>query len=125
VVLPANVGFVITDFNPQTPMSDREPGEGPRFNQYVQRQTAPLSDAARAFRQVYTELARETGGLAVSITPNGDLPTSFRQALQEFRDSYVLHFVPTAVDSGGVHQLTIRVKRDDVDVRARRSYVRK
>ena len=69
--------------------------------------------------------ARETGGLAVAITPNGDLPTSFHRALQEFRDSYVLHFVPTGVERSGAHQLTVRVKRDGVEVRARRNDVRK
>jgi VWFA-related protein len=122
VVLPADVRYAMVVFRPEV---DRTPGQQDFTRPTVERQRVDLSQAARAFRQVYAQLARETGGLAVAITPHGDLPTSFTQALQEFRDSYVLHFVPTGVEDAGVHQLTIRVKREDVDVRARKSYVRK
>jgi hypothetical protein len=46
-----------------------------------------------------------------------------RPALDDFRSSYVLHFVPQGVDERGVHQLEVRVKGTG-EVRARREYVR-
>lgn len=68
-------------------------------------------------------LAAETGGL-VSAVPRGEnVSARFRRMLQEFRTSYVLYYTPAGVERGGVHTLDVRVKREGVSVRARRSYV--
>jgi len=66
-------------------------------------------------------LAGETGG---SVIPVGsDLTATFRRALDEFRSSYVLHFIPTGVTRAGFHTLDVRVKdRPKLTIRARRGY---
>jgi VWFA-related protein len=76
-------------------------------------------------RQTYSVLAAESGGRAFTIGPDQNLSQTFSEALSQFRATYVLHFTPTGVASDGLHELTVRVKRDNVEVRARRSYVRK
>jgi VWFA-related protein len=76
-------------------------------------------------REMFLDVAAESGGLVVAMGARESLPGAFRRAFTEFRSSYVLHFVPTGVERRGVHQITVRVKRDNVDVRARREYVRK
>ncbi len=73
-------------------------------------------------RQVYTALARETGGVVVTVSPGENLTSTFRRILEDFRSSYVLHFSPTGVDRRGLHTLDVRVKKSGVDVRARREY---
>lgn len=71
---------------------------------------------------VYRELARITGGTVLLTGPQG-LSGTFRQVLDDFRASYVLHFVPTGVPAGGIHELAVGVRRRGVEVRARREYV--
>lgn len=83
---------------------------------------AARSQAAIARTQMYSQLARETGGVVESVLPGDDLRPTFRRVLSDFRTSYVLHFVPRDVGRAGVHTIDVRVKRSDVDVRARKSY---
>ena len=71
---------------------------------------------------MYTQLARETGGMLETVSTGDDLSSTFRRALTEFRRSYVLHFVPRDVERAGVHTIDVRVKRTGVEVRARKSY---
>jgi Ca-activated chloride channel homolog len=68
-------------------------------------------------------IAAETGGIVSPVGRGENLPTRFRRMLQEFRTSYVLYYTPTGVERAGVHTLDVRVKRPNVTVRARRSYV--
>lgn len=70
------------------------------------------------------QLAQETGGIIVWLTPNADLGPVMRTLFEDFRASYVLHFAPSGVDEGGVHTLQVRVKRPDARVQARRAYIR-
>lgn len=70
------------------------------------------------------QLAQETGGIIVWLTPNADLGPVMRTLFEDFRASYVLHFEPSGVDAGGVHTLQVRVKRPDARVQARRAYIR-
>jgi VWFA-related protein len=79
--------------------------------------------ATEASRQMYSDLARETGGLVFTVDVKNALSTTFRRMLEEFRSSYVLHFIPSGVERRGAHTLDVRVKRPGVDVRARRGYV--
>jgi VWFA-related protein len=71
---------------------------------------------------LYRGLALETGGALLQITPRDSLASAFRRVLDDFRSSYVLHFVPTGVTPGGVHTLDVQVDREGVDVRTRREY---
>jgi Ca-activated chloride channel family protein len=86
---------------------------------------APVQAAkvAQAARHIYQLLAQDSGGFVFTIPPGGNLGSAFRRALDEFRSSYVLHFVPHGVDERGVHRLDVRVRRTGVEVRARREYV--
>jgi VWFA-related protein len=75
----------------------------------------------RGYLRALEGLARETGGIVV--TSGGNLTSTFRRALEEFRSSYVLHFTPTGVERGGFHELDVRVARGgNLEVRARRGY---
>jgi VWFA-related protein len=67
-------------------------------------------------------LGKETGG---SVIPVGaDLTATFRRAIDEFRSSYVLHFIPKGVERTGFHELDVNVKGNKkLSVRARRGYV--
>ena len=73
--------------------------------------------------QLYDQLANDTGGVVLPIGAGDNLGSAFRRVLDDFRASYVLYFSPHGVRSGGLHTLDVRVKRDGVDVRARRGYV--
>ena len=90
---------------------------GPQFSLYT--------PATSASREAFLRIADESGGAVLTVGPRDNPSGAFRRALSEFRSSYVLRFVPTGVDRIGVHQLTVRVKRDGVEVRARREYVRR
>ncbi len=67
------------------------------------------------------QIGAETGG---AIIPVGtDLTATFRRALDEFRSSYVLHFVPHGVERNGFHVLEVKVKdKPKLAIRARRGY---
>jgi VWFA-related protein len=84
----------------------------------------PDQSAVALTQQVYSVLARESGGRTIIIQPNQNLSQTFIEVLRQFRASYVLYFTPTGVAPGGVHELAVRVKREGVEVRARREYVR-
>jgi VWFA-related protein len=73
-------------------------------------------------RKFYEQIAQETGGMVVLMRTGDDLGPTFRRVLGDFRSSYVLHFQPAGVATGGSHKLEVRVRRGGVDVRARRSY---
>ena len=74
--------------------------------------------------RVLAAIAEETGGVVVPVRqPAGDLASTFRRALDEFRSSYVLHFTPRGVDRKGLHTLAVNVRRSGtLTVRARRTY---
>jgi Ca-activated chloride channel family protein len=69
------------------------------------------------------KIAAETGGIVSVLKPGETVSAKFRRMLQDFRSSYVLYFTPTGVERSGVHALDVRVKRANVEVRARRGYV--
>lgn len=84
---------------------------------------APADAVDVAFRRVYDRLAADTGGVVVPVTRGENLSSTFRRVLEEFRSSYVLHFVPRGVERSGFHPLTVRVKRlESLEVRARSGY---
>jgi VWFA-related protein len=69
------------------------------------------------------QIAADTGGSVVAITPTENVTSTFRRILEQFRTSYVLYFAPHGVERQGTHTLEVRVKGAKVDVRSRRGYI--
>jgi hypothetical protein len=67
-------------------------------------------------------LAGRTGGQLFLIDPAAPVTDAFRQAIEEFRTSYVLRYRPDGVGPGGWHEIGVTVKGGEYDVRARRGY---
>jgi VWFA-related protein len=85
------------------------------------RGAVPVTSPALVARELYTQLSQETGGVIIPLQANESLTPAFSQALGEFRSSYVVHFVPAGVASGGYHTIDVRVGHAG-QVRARRGY---
>lgn len=69
------------------------------------------------------EVTAETGGRVLRLEADKDLTPTFTSILGEFRDRYVLSYVPAGVDTPGWHELNVKVKAKSVKVTARRGYV--
>jgi VWFA-related protein len=69
----------------------------------------------------FQSLAKATGGSVVRTDASSNLNAVFRQILDEFRSAYVLLYDAKGVERG-YHELEVRVKRDGVNVSARRGY---
>ena len=83
--------------------------------------SAGASPPERRNLRALEALADETGGTVLAAA--GNLTPAFRQALEEFRSSYVLYYTPAGVERTGFHRLDVSVPRGgDYVVRARRSY---
>lgn len=67
-------------------------------------------------------LTEESGGRVIFANSNSDLRATFTQALAEFRDRYVLSYVPTGVSTSGWHRLEVKLKGKSGKVTARRGY---
>jgi VWFA-related protein len=72
------------------------------------------------------QMTAVSGGVYLPLTSDSqDLESSFRQVLEEFRSTYVLHYTPAGVAPGGFHPLSVSVKgRSGLTVKARRGYFR-
>jgi len=68
------------------------------------------------------ELATQTGGGFYELHETDDMNSTFTSIAEELHNQYVLGFQPAKLD-GKEHKLEVRVKRDDLKVRARKSYV--
>jgi VWFA-related protein len=73
-------------------------------------------------RAFLANIAAETGGQVITLKTDADLTQAFTSILGEFRDRYVLSFVPSGVNPGGWHTLDVKVKGKSVKVTARRGY---
>jgi VWFA-related protein len=74
--------------------------------------------------QALAEAAHSTGGefYAPSDDPI-DVASAFKTALDSFRHTYTLYFVPRGVTPGGWHNLGVKVTKDGAfDVQARQGY---
>jgi VWFA-related protein len=78
--------------------------------------------AAATVGDLSEQIAADTGGFVVNIVPGDNITSAFRRVLEQFRSTYVLYYTPQGVDAGGSHALDVRVKREKVEVRARRGY---
>jgi hypothetical protein len=64
-----------------------------------------------------------TGGSARHVRDDESMVRVFGEILDEFRQSYILHYQPEGVAAGGWHELKVRVTRPGrYDVQARRGY---
>jgi len=83
---------------------------------------SPLMRGAPGTRlAALARVGAETGGTVIPV--GADLTATFRRALDEFRSSYVLHFIPRGVTREGFHTLDVRVKdKTRLTIRARRGY---
>ncbi len=69
-------------------------------------------------------IASLTGGATYFIDAAGDIPSSFRAALDEFRHRYVLRYPIPTWAPGRWHNVKVTIRREGrFDVRARRGYV--
>jgi hypothetical protein len=69
------------------------------------------------------QLARLAGGTARHVRDDESMVGTFRQILDEFRQSYILHYQPAGVPAGGWHTLAVRVTRPgNYAIQARRGY---
>ena len=98
---------------------------------------AVLSTARRADVVVYAvstsgmrsnpfldELVHLTGGASYHVDSTRDIGQAFTQALQEFRQRYLLGYSPEGVSAGGWHRLEVRVKgRRGLSVKSRPGYL--
>ncbi len=72
--------------------------------------------------QVLRGLAMQTGGLHFTLMQNDDVNATFTQVAIELHHQYLLGFTPRTAD-GRVHDLQVRVRYPNLQVRARRSYL--
>jgi len=79
-----------------------------------------LADGSSA--ELFSTLARETGGSILPVGSDADFAATFRRILGEFRSAYVLYYTPRGVDARGYHTLEVKVKPTDARVQARRGY---
>jgi Ca-activated chloride channel family protein len=67
-------------------------------------------------------LAAETGGGYYELMENDEMNSTFTRIATELHHQYVLGFTPRAFD-GTVHELSVKVKRPRMKVKARKSYI--
>jgi Ca-activated chloride channel family protein len=67
-------------------------------------------------------LAEETGGGYFELEKTTELSPTFTRVAQELHSQYVLGFSPKLLD-GKVHRLAVRVKKQGLTARARKSYL--
>jgi hypothetical protein len=78
-------------------------------------------DAARGLNAI-TTLAANTGGQVFMIDTASPITASFARAIEDFRTSYVLRYVPAGVARTGWHEVTVTVPGREYEIRARRGY---
>ena len=83
-----------------------------------------VSTAALPKGSFLNDLSETTGGDAIEIRSAAALRPTFIRILDEFRLRYLVSFSPTNVPAAGWHPLTVRVKNQKADVRARGGYIR-
>jgi Ca-activated chloride channel homolog len=68
------------------------------------------------------ELAQDTGGGHYEIAAEDDLPSTFLRIADELRRQYLIGFTPAERD-GRMHRLEVALRRQGMDVRARKTYL--
>ena len=70
------------------------------------------------------DLAEFTAGSLFEVESIENLPAIFLRILNEFRQRYVLTYIPSGVPEGGWHNLEVRTRHRSAKVRARPGYIR-
>jgi hypothetical protein len=73
-------------------------------------------------RGVLVSVAAQTGGEVIELKGHDQLSQAFLTALDNFRTSYMLRYIPTGVEKSGWHDVTVQVKSKNYSIRARRGY---
>jgi len=68
------------------------------------------------------KLSEETGGGFFLLKKEDELGPTFTRVAQELHSQYVLGFSPAALD-GKVHKLEVKIKKQGMNSRARKSYI--
>lgn len=87
----------------------------------------PTSGGRNARRDVpnadlLEDLALRTGGQLFLVDARAPISDAFRTAFEEFRNSYVLRYRPDGVQREGWHEIEVKVKGGEYEVRARKGY---
>lgn len=80
------------------------------------------TDADGNVMRTFRAIARNTGGEILQIDQDEHLSQAFITAIQNFRTAYVLRYQPTGVNTPGWHEVTVKVKSKNYNIRARRGY---
>jgi hypothetical protein len=72
---------------------------------------------------IVRDLCAATGGRVVRAKSTDTIRETFMSVLEEFRNRYLLSYVPQGVSDGGWHKLTGRVKNRRLGVNARPGYL--
>ncbi len=78
-----------------------------------------------SFDQTLSRIIAESGGRLMPFTPGESFTAPCAEIIDELRGRYSLSYVPEGVDASGWHNLRVKVKTKDVEVRARRGYRRR
>ena len=73
-------------------------------------------------RGMLVSVAAQTGGEVIELKGHDQLSQAFLTALDNFRTSYMLRYIPTGVEKSGWHDVTVQVKSKNYSIRARRGY---
>ena len=68
------------------------------------------------------KLSEETGGGFFLLKKEDELGPTFTRVAQELHSQYVLGFTPAVLD-GRTHELEVKIKRQGMEARARKSYI--
>src|SRR5262249_19573602 len=69
-----------------------------------------------------SDFAFRTGGQLFLMDNAAPITDAFKQAIEDFRTSYVLSYTPAGVRSPGWHQVDVKVLTGNYQVRARKGY---
>ena len=92
---------------------------------FVTAQGKPLVNPrqrAEPSERLLEALAEDTGGRVVYATDEAALEATFLEVLREFRQRFVLSYVPSGVSDDGWHAIGVKLRGRSGDVRARRGY---
>ena len=67
-------------------------------------------------------LVARTGGQIFPADPDAPIGGAFTRAIEEFRTSYVLRYVPQGVARDGWHEISVTVKGGPFEIRSRKGY---
>jgi hypothetical protein len=74
------------------------------------------------YGHVLSDIASRTGGHFFNLQDSTRFVDAIGVSIQDFRQRYLLRYVPAGVDPAGWHTLTIRVKGKKYQIDARRGY---